>query len=78
MRCHVYRSSWRPGTYVYLPRKDDFTELPEGLARALGRLEFALEFDITPERRLARGDAPTVLANLESQGYHLQLPPPEE
>ena len=78
MRCYVYRSSRRADTYVYLPRQDDFSELPEGLRSALGRLEFALEFDLTPERRLAREDSATVLANLESQGFHLQLPPPEE
>jgi len=78
MRCYVYRSSRRADTYVYLPRQDDFSELPEGLRSALGRLEFALEFDLTPERRLAREDPATVLANLESQGFHLQLPPPEE
>jgi len=77
MRCYVYRSSRRADTYVYLPRQDDFTELPEGLRSALGRLEFALEFDLTPERRLAQKDPATVLANLESQGFHLQLPPPE-
>jgi len=78
MRCYVYRSSRRADTYVYLPRQDDFSKLPEGLLRMLGRLEFALEFDLAPERRLAREDSATVRANLESQGFHLQLPPPEE
>ena len=78
MRCYVYRSSRRADTYVYLPRKDDFTDLPEGLVRALGRLDLALEFELTPDRRLAREDPARVLTNLESQGFHLQLPPPEE
>ena len=78
MRCYVYRSSRRADTYVYLPRKDDFTELPEGLVRALGRLDLAMEFELTPDRRLAREDPARVLTNLESQGFHLQLPPPED
>jgi uncharacterized protein len=78
MHCYVYRSSRRADTYLYLPRRDDFTELPEGLVRALGRLEFALELDLTPGRRLAREDPAGVLANLESHGFHLQLPPPEK
>jgi len=33
---------------------------------------------LTPERKLAREDIVTVLDNLEKQGYHLQMPPPEE
>ncbi|AHE99490.1 YcgL domain-containing protein [Thioalkalivibrio paradoxus] len=78
MHCYVYHSSRRPGTYVYLPRRDDFAGVPQALLDALGRLEFALAFDLPPERRLAQEDTATVLANLESKGFHLQLPPPEE
>jgi uncharacterized protein YcgL (UPF0745 family) len=78
MECYVYRSSRRPETYVYLPRRDDFAALPDGLLRALGRLEFALEFVLTPQRQLARVDPATVLANLEAQGFHIQLPPSDE
>ena len=36
-RCHVYRSSRRADTYVYLPRQDDFAGLPKGLMRMLGK-----------------------------------------
>jgi uncharacterized protein len=77
-RCYVYRSSRRADTYVYVPRQDDFAGLPEGLMRMLGRLEFALEFELTPGRRLAREDTAAVQANLELQGFDLQLPPAEE
>ncbi|WP_018141460.1 YcgL domain-containing protein [Thioalkalivibrio sp. ALJ7] len=78
MQCYVYRATKRADTYVYLPEKDDFSELPEGVVLALGRLEFALEFDLTPERTLAQEDPNKVLANLKEQGFHLQFPPPEE
>ncbi|MNY74565.1 Protein YcgL [compost metagenome] len=33
---------------------------------------------LTPERKLAREDAVKVLENIEKQGYHLQMPPPED
>jgi uncharacterized protein YcgL (UPF0745 family) len=33
---------------------------------------------LTPERVLAREDIHKVLANLDEQGYHLQMPPPED
>ncbi|MBS3800627.1 MAG: YcgL domain-containing protein [Thioalkalivibrio sp.] len=78
MRCYVYRATRRADTYVYLPEKDEFSELPEGLTRALGRLEFALEFELTPERTLAQEDPQRVLANLDEQGFHLQFPPSEQ
>ncbi|WP_018863119.1 MULTISPECIES: YcgL domain-containing protein [Thioalkalivibrio] len=78
MQCYVYRATRRADTYVYLPEKDDFSELPDGLTRALGRLEFALEFELTPDRTLAQEDPQQVLANLKEQGFHLQFPPPEE
>lgn len=78
MRCYVYRATRRADTYVYLPEKDDFSNLPEGVTRALGNLEFALEFELNPERSLAREDPRKVLANLHEQGFHLQFPPPEE
>ncbi|MNP82545.1 Protein YcgL [compost metagenome] len=33
---------------------------------------------LSPERKLAREDIAKVLENLESQGYHLQMPPAED
>ena len=75
MRCHVYKSRTRPDTYVYLAIKDDFDVLPGALRQRLGALDAALEFDLTPERRLARTDAATLIAALETQGFYLQLPP---
>ena len=75
MRCHVYKSRARPDTYVYLSVEDGFDALPDALRQRLGALEPALVFKLTPERRLARTDAATVIASLERQGFHLQLPP---
>lgn len=77
MRCFVYRSARRPDTYVYVPREDDFSEIPESLLARLGPLERALEFDLTPERRLAQCNPHVVLAQLDEHGYFLQLPPGE-
>lgn len=75
MQLFVYRSTRRVETYVYLPRKDDFSDLPVDIAKALGRLEFALSFELTPERRLARVDADAVREAIRANGFFLQLPP---
>ncbi|AHK78074.1 hypothetical protein M911_01360 [Ectothiorhodospira haloalkaliphila] len=75
MQCYVYRSSRRQDTYVYLPAKDDFSNIPQALLNVFGTPEFALEFVLSPDRRLAREDPSQVLANLKNQGFHLQMPP---
>jgi uncharacterized protein len=78
MQAFVYRSARRAGTYVYLAERDGFARLPGALAESLGALEFVLELELAPERRLAREDPEQVRRNLAAQGWHLQLPPPPE
>jgi len=73
MLCHIYRSSRKFDTYLYLAEKDDFSVVPEDLLRVFGLPEFSFSFDLTQERVLAREDSGEVLDNLASQGYHLQL-----
>lgn len=75
MQVFVYRSSRKEGAYVFLPQRDEFGSVPQPILQSLGRLTFALEFELTPERRLAREDAVTVLDNIAQRGFHLQLPP---
>ena len=73
MLCHIYRSSRKLDTYLYLADKDDFSIVPAELLRVFGDPEFSFSFDLTQERELAREDSGEVLDNLENQGYHLQL-----
>jgi hypothetical protein len=73
MLCHIYRSSRKLDTYLYLVDKDDFSVIPDDLLRVFGTPEFSFSFDLTQERELAREDAGEVLDNLADQGYHLQL-----
>jgi uncharacterized protein YcgL (UPF0745 family) len=73
MLCHIYRSSRKPDTYLYLVDKDDFSIIPADLLRVFGDPEFSFSFDLTQKRELAREDAAEVLENLADQGYHLQL-----
>lgn len=74
MQAYVYKSLRKPDTYLYLREKDAFGLVPEGVRAPLGALSFVLEFDLTPERKLARADAEVVMANLLALGYHLQGP----
>ncbi|HHB11632.1 MAG TPA: YcgL domain-containing protein [Chromatiales bacterium] len=75
MKCFVYRSRRRPDAYLFVPARDDFSEVPDGLLELFGRMELALELELSPRRRLAAAEASEVLRCLREQGYFLQMPP---
>ena len=74
MRCFVYKSLRKADTYVYLAQRDGFASVPEPLRASLGTLDFALEFDLDADRKLARENAGVVRRNLETNGFHVQMP----
>ena len=78
MRAHVYKSLKKADTYVYLAARDDFARLPEPLRTQLGALQFVLDVDLAPERKLARENPDVVRENLAARGFHLQFPPTVE
>ena len=75
MHAFVYKSLKKADTYVYLAARDDFMRLPEPLRTQLGGLQFVLDVELTPERKLAREDVAVVRENLAVRGFHLQFPP---
>lgn len=75
MHAYVYKSQRKPGTYVYLAEREDFSRLPEALLSQLGPLGFVLEVDLVPGRTLATQDPAVVRENLAVRGFHLQVPP---
>ncbi len=77
MHCFVYASQRKPDTYLWLIRQDDFGVLPEPLALMLGELRFALEVELSEQRKLPHEDVLSVMEHLRTQGWHLQLPPKE-
>ncbi len=76
--CSIYKSPCRNEMYLYVERSEALTRVPEALLAAFGPPQHAFDLVLTPERKLAREDIATVLANLEKQGYHLQMPPAED
>ncbi len=78
MLAHVYKSLKKADTYVYLAKRDDFAGLPEPLRTQLGTLQFVLEVDLAPGRKLARENPDVVRENLAARGFHLQFPPTVE
>ncbi len=76
--CSIYKSLRKNEMYLYVDKRDALKRVPEGLLAAFGPPQLAFEMLLTPERQLAREDATKVLANIEKQGYHLQMPPSED
>lgn len=76
--CSVYKSPRKREMYLYVEKKDVLKRVPEALLAAFGPPQLAFDLVLSPERKLAREDVDKVLANVREQGYHLQMPPPEE
>ena len=76
--CSIFRSSRKPGMYLYVPRAKGVTEVPEALLKLFGKPEHAMDMVLSEQRKLAREDIHQVLDNLQNQGYHLQMPPQQE
>ncbi|HTL14275.1 MAG TPA: YcgL domain-containing protein [Thermomonas sp.] len=75
MLAFVYKSLKKADTYVYLAARDDGARLPDPLRAQLGPLQFVLQVDLAPGRRLARENPDVVRANLVDRGFHVQFPP---
>ncbi|HPQ96442.1 MAG: YcgL domain-containing protein [Thiothrix sp.] len=78
MLCYVYRSRHKPFTYLLLPEKDNFSRVPLSLIELFGEAVFSFEFELTTERSLVQADPVQVIANMQQNGFFLQLPPGKE
>ncbi|WP_127477686.1 YcgL domain-containing protein [Sulfurivermis fontis] len=75
MKCFIYKSSKKDQLYLYLPRQDDFKDVPPILMDTMGQPVFVMELELNPERKLARANVAEVLAGLADRGFYLQMPP---
>jgi len=77
MKSFIYRCSNKPDMYIYLVEEDNFENVPKEIYDSLGNISFSMALEITPELKLAKEDAETVITNLKENGFHLQLPSDE-
>ena len=73
--CSVYRSAKKEGMYLYVRRGSDLADLPQALMKAFGVPGHAMDLLLTAEKKLARVEAATVMAQIRAQGFFLQMPP---
>ena len=78
MLCAVYKSRKKAETYLFIERREDFSRVPEALMSTFGRPELVLMTKLDPAKPLGLADVGKVMAALTSQGFYLQVPPPQE
>jgi len=76
--CSIYKTNKRDGLYLYVKEQDEFSDVPEEVMVQFPVPEHVFDLELSADRPLAREDVLVVIANLESQGFHLQMPPKNE
>ena len=64
--------------YLYVDKARGLDDVPEALLQKFGEPQPVMTLLLGPERRLARADTAQVLAQIEVQGFYLQMPPTPE
>ncbi|ASF99522.1 MULTISPECIES: YcgL domain-containing protein [Vibrio] len=77
MLCSIYKSSKKEGTYLYIPKKDDFSQVPDTLMAMFGKPTLVMVVKLEG-RTLAQVNIEKVKESLENEGFFLQLPPPPQ
>lgn len=76
MLCSIYKTNKKEGMYLFISRRDDFSQVPETLLGMFGQPKLVVTMNLQETRTLAFADSKLVLENLTSQGFYLQMPPP--
>jgi uncharacterized protein YcgL (UPF0745 family) len=75
MDCFIYKSLKTDGLYLFVRRQDDFSAVLSALLKHFGKIDFVMALALTPERKLARENALTVMQSLQEKGFFVQMPP---
>jgi uncharacterized protein YcgL (UPF0745 family) len=74
----VYKTPKKAGMYLYIPRKDDFSEVPEPLMAQFGSPQLVMLLPPHKHTVIAGVDAQKLVSDIASQGFYLQVPPKEQ
>lgn len=77
MNVSAYKSPKKDELYLFVPQESGLDNLPKELLVMFGEPKHVIDFELTPEKKLAREDTETVLESLETKGYFMQMPPNE-
>jgi uncharacterized protein YcgL (UPF0745 family) len=73
--CSAYKSLKKEGMYLFTLKGKKLDEiLPEAIANQFGTPEHFYDFTLSPERKMQREDPQKVIANIQTHGFHIQMP----
>ncbi len=75
MQCVVYKSLRQFDYYLFVRKDEGMERVPDALKALLGNLEIVTEVGLHDRRKLAQADVMEVMAQIEAEGYYLQMPP---
>lgn len=78
MICAVYKSSRKQETYLFVPKRDDFSQVPAPLLQMFGTPLLVMLLPLDRKEKLGIADIDKVRSELAEKGYYLQLPPPKD
>ena len=78
MLCAVYKSAKKAETYLFIGKRDDFSQVPEPLMKTFGTPKLVTMVNLATRDSLAMADIAKVKTQLTEKGFYLQLPPPQE
>jgi uncharacterized protein YcgL (UPF0745 family) len=78
MLCVIYKSPKKAQTYLFIKQRDKFADVPEALMTMFGTPTLVTIINLDNKDKLAMSDINKVRENLDSKGFYLQLPPPQE
>ena len=78
MLCAIYKSPKKAQTYLFINKRDDFSDVPKALLSTFGTPSLVTLVNLASKEKLAMADIGKVKTHLKEQGFYLQLPPPSE
>jgi len=73
----AFRSPKKEELYLFVPQETGLDALPKELLTMFGEPSHVLDFELTPDRKMAREDAKDVYEAIQSKGFFMQMPPTE-
>jgi uncharacterized protein YcgL (UPF0745 family) len=73
----AYKSPKKQELFLFVPKEKDLEDLPDELLVMFGEPTHIIDFELTPDRKMARGDAAIVYEAMQSKGFYMQMPPSE-
>lgn len=69
MLCAIYKSLRKPGCYLYISKRDDFSAVPDVLMQSFGKPQFLMLFNLKGSKLLVHADKSEVMEKSLSKDF---------